>query len=105
MEKAHNVLVYAADFGWSDLGTWGSLHSICPKDEKGNTVVGKKTKIYNTTNCIINAPKNKVVVVQGLDNYIVVENDDVLLICSKDDEQQIRQYVNDVQMDFGEKYV
>lgn len=105
MEKARNVLVYAADFGWSDLGTWGALYNIMPKDENNNSITGRKVKTYNTKNCILNFPKNKVVVVQGLDNVIVVENDGVLLICSKDDEQQIRQYVNDVRMDFGDQYV
>ena len=105
MEKARNVLVYAADFGWSDLGTWGSLYNTRTKDENNNSIVGKKVKTYNTRNCIVNIPNQKVVILQGLENYIVVENDDVLLICSKDEEQQIRQYVNDVQIDFGEKYI
>ena len=105
MEKATNVKVYAADFGWSDLGTWGSLFNLREKDEYNNAIVGKKVKIYNSHNCIVNMPKNKVVVIQGLDDYIVVENDDVLLICKKEDEQQIRQYVTDVQVEFGNKYV
>lgn len=105
MEKAKNVYVYAAEFGWSDLGTWGSLYEIREKDENGNAVVGKQVKTYNTENCIINMPKNKVAVIQGLEDYIIVDQDDILLICKKEDEQQIRQYVNDVQLDFGEKYV
>lgn len=105
MEKAKNVRVFAADFGWSDLGTWGSLYEIRSKDENQNAIVGKRVKTYNTTNCIVNMPKNKIVVIQGLDNYIVVENDGVLLICRKDEEQLIRQYVTDVQVDFGDKYI
>ena len=105
MEKATNVKVYAADFGWSDLGTWGSLFNLREKDDDNNAIVGKKVKTYNSHNCIVNMPKNKVVVIQGLDDYIVVENDDVLLICKKEDEQQIRQYVTDVQVEFGNKYV
>ena len=105
MEKAGNVKVYAADFGWSDLGTWGSLFYLREKDEDNNAIIGKKVKTYNTHNCIVNMPKNKVVVIQGLDDYIVVENDNVLLICKKEDEQQIRQYVTDVQVEFGNKYV
>lgn len=105
MEKAGNVKVYAADFGWSDLGTWGSLFHLREKDEDNNAIIGKKVKTYNTHNCIVNMPKNKVVVIQGLDDYIVVENDNVLLICKKEDEQQIRQYVTDVQVEFGNKYV
>ena len=105
MEKATNVKVYAADFGWSDLGTWGSLFNLREKDEDNNAIAGKKVKMYNSHNCIVNMPKNKVVVIQGLEDYIVVENDDVLLICKKEDEQQIRQYVTDVQVEFGNKYV
>jgi mannose-1-phosphate guanylyltransferase len=105
MEHATNVYVYAADFGWSDLGTWGSLYDIRKKNSEGNTIVGKKVKTYNTKNCIINMPKDKVVILQGLEDYIVVENDDILLICPKREEQQIRQFVADVQIDFGNKYV
>lgn len=105
MEKANNVKVYAADFGWSDLGTWGSLFELREKNEDDNSIVGKKVLTYNTHHCIVNMPKNKVVVLQGLEDYIVVENDDVLLICKKEDEQQIRQYVADVQVEFGNKYV
>lgn len=105
MEKADNVCVYAADCGWSDLGTWGALYEISEKDKEGNVIGGNRIKTYNTQNCIIKAPKNKAIVVQGLDNFIIVENDNVLLICSKENEQQIRQYVNDVQIDFGDKYI
>ncbi|MBO4646479.1 MAG: mannose-1-phosphate guanylyltransferase [Bacteroidales bacterium] len=105
MEHARNVCVCAADFGWSDLGTWGSLYEISPKDEHQNVVAGNKVKTYNSQGCIINVPKNKAVVLQGMDDYIVVDNDNVLLICKKENEQQIRQYVNDVQIDFGDKYI
>lgn len=105
MEKAQNVQVFAAEFGWSDLGTWGSLYELRKKDANKNVIAGNHVKTYDTTKCIVNVPKNKVVVVQGLEDYIVVENNDVLLICKKSDEQQIRQYVADVQVDFGNKYV
>lgn len=105
MEKAENVHVYAADFGWSDLGTWGALYDFRKKDENGNSIVGNRVKTYNTQNCIINAKPYKVVVAQGLEGFIVVDTDDVLLICKRDEEQQIRQYVNDVKIDFGDKYV
>lgn len=105
MEKAHNVCVYAADCGWSDLGTWGALYEISEKDSAGNVIGGNKTKTYNSHNCIIRVPKDKAVVVQGLDDFIVIENENVLLICKKENEQQIRQYVNDVQIDLGDKYV
>jgi mannose-1-phosphate guanylyltransferase len=105
MENAANVYVLAADFGWSDLGTWGSLYENRPRDEKGNTVVGKNVMIYDSTNCIVNMPKDKVVVLEGLNDYIVVESENVLLVCKKTDEQQIRQFVNDVMLEKGEKYV
>ncbi|MCK4406301.1 MAG: NTP transferase domain-containing protein [Bacteroidales bacterium] len=105
MEKADNVYVLASDFGWSDLGTWGSLFDIRKKNEQRNSVVGNKVMMYDTKNCIVNMPKDKLVVLQGLDDYIVVENDDILLICKKSDEQQIRQFVDDVKTTKGDKFV
>jgi mannose-1-phosphate guanylyltransferase len=98
MEKADNVYVLCSDFGWSDLGTWGSLYENHNLDNKANAVSGEKIFLYDTTNCIINMPKNKIAVIQGLTNYIVVESDNTLLICKKDDEQQIRQFVADVML-------
>jgi mannose-1-phosphate guanylyltransferase len=105
MEKAQNVHVYAAEFGWSDLGTWGALYELRNKDQNMNAVVGNRVKMYNTSNCIINMPNNKVAVIQGLEDYIIVDTEDVLLICKKEEEQQIKQYVTDVKIDFGDKYV
>jgi mannose-1-phosphate guanylyltransferase len=105
MENANNVHVLSADFGWSDLGTWGSLFENLKKDENENAVVGKDILLYDSENCIVNMPDGKVVVLQGLNDYIVVESENILLVCRKDDEQQIRQFVNDVRMDKGEKYV
>jgi mannose-1-phosphate guanylyltransferase len=105
MEKADNVYVLSSDFGWSDLGTWGSLYDTRKKDEYKNTVVGQNVLLYNSHNCIVNMPKEKLVVLQGLDDYIVVEDDGILLVCRKGDEQQIRQFVNDVMIEKGEKFV
>lgn len=105
MEKANNVYVMAVDFGWSDLGTWGSLFEIRQKDTNNNAIVGDNVMTYNSKNCIINVPKEKLVIVQGLDDYIVVEDSGTLLICKKTDEQQIRQFVDDVKAQKGEKYV
>ncbi|MFZ4414323.1 MAG: mannose-1-phosphate guanylyltransferase [Bacteroidales bacterium] len=105
MEKADNVYVLSSEFGWSDLGTWGSLYEIRQKDENGNTIVGKNVMTYNSSNSIINMPKEKLVVIQGLDDYIVVEDDNILLICKKTEEQQIRQFVNDVMSEKGEKFI
>ncbi len=105
MEKADNVYVLSVDFGWSDLGTWGSLYAIREKDENQNSVVGSHVMMYDTKNSIVHVPDDKLVVLQGLDDYIVVEQDNVLLICRKEDEQQIRIFVNDVKVEKGDKYV
>jgi len=105
MEKAANVYVRISDFGWSDLGTWGSLHDIRDKDEHGNAINGNNVMVYDTGDCIINMPADKLVVVNGLKDFIVVEEEGTLLICRKSDEQQIRQIVNDVKIGKGEKYV
>lgn len=105
MEKAENVYVLTADFGWSDLGTWGSLYTHLHKDENKNTVTGKNVFLYNSQNCIVNIPNDKLAVLHGLDDYIVVESENVLLICKKDEEQKIKDFVNDVRMRKGEDYV
>jgi len=105
MEKAKNVYTLAVDFGWSDLGTWGSLYTIRDKDSNENATVGKNVMLYNTKNCIVNMPCNKLVVLQGLSDYIVVEEDNTLLVCKKEDEQQIRQFVADVKVEKGDKYI
>lgn len=105
MEKASSVYLLTVDFGWSDLGTWGSLYENRPKDENGNTIIGKNVMAYDSKNCIVNMPPYKLVVMQGLDDYIVVESDGMLLICKKSDEQQIRQFVNDVKLEKGESFV
>ncbi|MCL1851352.1 MAG: sugar phosphate nucleotidyltransferase [Bacteroidetes bacterium] len=104
MEKAQNVHVYAAEFGWSDLGTWGALYDIKNKDDNKNAIVGKRVKTYDTKGCIVNVKPYKVTVLQGLEDFIVVDTDDVLLICKRSEEQQIRQYANDVKLCFGDKY-
>ena len=103
MEKADNVFVLCADFGWSDLGTWGSLYENFSKDSSSNAVSGDKTFIYDTKECIINMPKDKIAIIQGLKGFIVVESEGTLLICKKDDEQQIRQFVTDVMLSEGKK--
>jgi len=105
MEKADNVFVRSSIIGWSDLGTWGSLHSQMEKDEEQNAVVGKNVMMYGSSNCIVHVPSDKLVVLQGLENYIVVESDNILLVCKKEDEQQIRNFVNDVKVNKGEKFV
>ncbi|MCH5168051.1 MAG: mannose-1-phosphate guanylyltransferase [Prevotellaceae bacterium] len=92
MEKAEEIYVFPASFGWSDLGTWGSLHDNSERDIYGNALIGENVSVYETTNCIIHASQEKRVVVQGLDGYIVAECDDTLLICRLSDEQRIKQF-------------
>ena len=105
MEKAANVYVRSSIFGWSDLGTWGSLYTHIDKDENRNALVGKNIITYDCSNCIVQVPRDKLVVLQGLEDYIVVESDGVLMICKKQDEQQIRTFVHDVKVKKGEKFV
>ena len=92
MEKAEEIFVYPANFGWSDVGTWGSLQTIVDKDVRGNALVGDNIKVYETQNCIIHTTEEKKVVVQGLDGYIVAEKGDTLLICKLSEEQRIKEF-------------
>lgn len=105
MEKAANVYVQAADFGWSDLGTWGSLYDISAKDEEANVTAGTNTLFYESKDNIVTLPKEKLAVIQGLEGYIVVESDNVLLICKKDEEQRIKEFVTDTKLKFDNKYI
>lgn len=105
MEKAKNVYVLGANFGWSDLGTWTSLFEHTKKDENDNS---KQANImfYDSKNTFAKSfNKKKIIVLQGLENYIVVDSEDALLICSKDKEQQIRLFVNDIKSIKGDKYI
>lgn len=90
MEKADEVYVRPSDFGWSDLGTWSSLHEQLPHDAYDNAVVGERVNLVETSNCIVHTSGKRQVVVQGLDGYIVVEKDDALLICKMSEEQRIK---------------
>ena len=105
MEKAENVYVMLADFGWSDLGTWGSLHEITPKDSDNNAVAKCQTMLYNAKNNMVALPEGELVVIDGLDGYLVARDNGVLLICPKDQEAKIRQYVKDAEEKFGNKYI
>jgi mannose-1-phosphate guanylyltransferase len=105
MEKADNVYVLKSDFGWSDLGTWGSLFAFLQKNEKNNAVSGNNVLIYDSENNLIKTPNEKLVVLQGLDGYVVVENDNILLICKKDEEKRLREIINDVRLNRGEQYL
>ncbi len=92
MEKADCIHTVRADFGWSDLGTWGSLHTLIPHDEDGNAVVGADVRMIDSKNCIVHAPSLGKVVVQGLDGYIVAQHGDGLLVCRLEKEQNITRY-------------
>jgi mannose-1-phosphate guanylyltransferase len=105
MEKAENVYVFVSDFGWSDLGTWGALYEVRQKDEHNNAVVGKNVMLYNSSNCVINIPHEKLVIIQGLDDFIISESDNALLICQKSQEQQIRKFVSDIKILKGPDFV
>ncbi len=105
MEKSENVNVISADIGWSDLGTWGSIYTHLDQDESGNAVVGKHVMLYDSEDCIVSVPKDKLVVLQGLKDYIVVESNDTLLVCKKEDEQKIKQFVTDIKLNKGEEFV
>ena len=105
MEKATNVYVLGCDFGWSDLGTWTSLFEHTPKATNNNAITSKNVLTYDTKDTIIKASDEKLVVVQGLSDYIVVDTDDALLICSKKEEQQIRHFVNDIKSHKKNKFI
>jgi mannose-1-phosphate guanylyltransferase len=104
MEKAHNVYVLCSDFGWTDLGTWGSLYEMSPKDEKGNVTLKCKTMFHESSNNMVAMSPEKLAVVQDLNDYIIADSDNVLLICKREDEQQIRQFVKDASILFDGKY-
>jgi mannose-1-phosphate guanylyltransferase len=105
MEKADNVFVIPASFGWSDLGTWNSAWDNMEKDYLGNAVAGKHVMVVDANNCMVHVPDNKLVLLQGLNDYIVVDTKDVLLICKKEKEQEIKDYVAEVRRNKGEKYL
>jgi mannose-1-phosphate guanylyltransferase len=105
MEKAHNVYVIPSSFGWSDLGTWNSAWENMEKDYLDNAVAGDKVMVIDATRCVVHAPKGKLVVLQGMDDYIVVDTKDVLLICKKDKEQEIKEYTAEVKRNMGDKYL
>lgn len=90
MENADEIYVYPAEFGWSDLGSWSSLHKLLPKDEYNNVLVGPNIRVFDTSNSIIHTTTEKEVVVQGLDGFIVVEKEGTLLITRMDQEQRIK---------------
>jgi len=105
LEKSDQVFVFCADFGWSDLGTWGSLYDRSEKDQVGNAIQGANVMLYNSENCLINVPSEKLVVVQGMNNYIIVDSKDTLLICKKENEQDIKTFLGDIKILKKKKFI
>ena len=105
MEKARNVFVETVDFGWNDLGTWRSLYDNSPKNSDGNVTQNCKALMFNSHNNIVAIKGDKLVVASGLEGYIVADVDDALLIVPMEEEQKIKQYVNEVKSKFGDKYL
>jgi mannose-1-phosphate guanylyltransferase len=105
MEKAKNVYVIPSYFGWCDLGTWESAYENSEKDYLGNAVYGENVMVIDASECMIKVPNNKLLVVQGLEQFIVIDTPDVLLICERNREQQIKEYVAEVKRNKGDKYL
>jgi mannose-1-phosphate guanylyltransferase len=105
MEKADNVYIIPSSFGWSDLGTWNSAHENMEKDYLGNAVAGKQVMVIDAKDNMVHVPNNKLVLLQGLNDYIIVDTEDVLMICKKEKEQEIKQYVAEVKRNMGEQYL
>ena len=105
MEKADNVYVIPASFGWSDLGTWNSAWENMTKDPRENAIAGKKVISIDASKCMVHVPDTKLIVLQGLENFIVVDTKDVLLICKKEKEQEIKDYLAEVKKAVGDKYL
>ena len=104
MEKSKNVYVIPATFDWNDLGTWGSLFDKLDKDANNNAVVNSKTLLEDASGNMIRSKKDKLVVIDGLKNYIIVDKDEVLLIFPKTKEQDIKKVLQNVKANFGESY-
>ena len=92
MENADEIYVFPADFGWSDVGTWGSLHTLAPTDANGNNGIGQNIQFFESKNCVVHTTEEKRVIIQGLDGYIVAEKDNTLLICKLSEEQRIKEF-------------
>jgi mannose-1-phosphate guanylyltransferase len=105
MENADNVYVIPASFPWSDLGTWNSAWENSEKDYFQNAVTGNNVMVIDAKSCIVNTPNNKLVVLQGLEDFIVVDTKDVLLICKRSKEQEIKEYVAEIKRNKGDKFL
>src|ERR1700749_981306 len=105
MEKADNVYVIPSSFGWSDLGTWNSAYENLQKDYLGNAVAGNNVVVIDAIRCVVHAANDKLLLPQGLDDFIVVDTKDVLMICKREKEQDIKEYVAEVKRNKGDQYL
>lgn len=105
MEKADNVFVLTAEFGWTDMGSWSSLYEKMEKNDNGNVVRADNVIMYDVKNSIVDISKDKVAVIQGLEDFIVADSDDVLMICRREDENQIKKFVTDVRIKKGDSLI
>jgi mannose-1-phosphate guanylyltransferase len=105
LEKADNVYVIPSSFGWSDLGTWGSAYENIDKDENQNAIASDKVILFDSSKNIIHSANNKLLVLQGLDDYIIVNTENALLICKKEKEQQIKEYLAEIKKETGDEYL
>lgn len=105
MEKADNVKIIPASFGWSDLGTWNAAYDNMEKDYLGNAVTGNNVVVIDATRNVVHAPHEKLVLLQGLDDCVVVDTEDVLLICKKEKEQDIKDYMAEIKRNKGDRFL
>ncbi|HLP53213.1 MAG TPA: mannose-1-phosphate guanylyltransferase [Chitinophagales bacterium] len=105
MEKADNVYTIPAQFGWSDIGSWDSLYEVYEHDYLGNAVSGQNVKVYDSSNNMVMVPKDKLVVLQGLEDYCVIDTGDVLLVCKRSNEQEIKQITVDLKVADLDRYL
>jgi mannose-1-phosphate guanylyltransferase len=105
MEKAENVYTIPSAFGWSDLGTWGSLYIESEKDEQNNVINGNQVNLDEVSNSLIRMPKDKLLVAKGLDDYIIIDEEDVLLIYPKSKEQEIKSVVENIEKTGGKQFL
>lgn len=105
MEQADNIYTIPANFGWSDLGTWASLHETADKDSENNVIAARQINLKDTQNSIIHINTNKLAVIRGLDNFIVVDDGNALLIYPKDQEQEIKEVVKQMSESYGDRFI
>jgi mannose-1-phosphate guanylyltransferase len=105
MEKADNVYVIPSSFGWTDLGTWASAYDTMEKDYLDNAVAGNNVVVIDATKNMVHVDNKKLVLLQGLEDFVIVDTKDVLMICKKEKEQEIKEYVAEIKRSKGDKYL